>query len=438
MTQNSACVAIQQNIADLATSIAVCCEPRMFFDLLVEKNLVPYLSSVEIIDVQGISNHCKVSRLLSLVAVEPDAKENIFKLMDIVRDLGPSPTCIADKVLQDYRSLAQVCPNEETAISASNTKASCNKQKVRDNCATREAYKELEYQYSICILSIEKLFKQEKIPLSDLKTMWSHICNKKKHHKALRSKTIRDFVRIVSHDGRLPSLQYRSLEKLVVHFSPINGAKLIKDYKKKIKKYLKSQVSCGVQQLRVKVNLSFDKYDDILDLRTTLGKLFKFCPEEVALVSAEEGSIVLTYLVLSSVGVSINAWKFKEEDSDVLQKANIELISVEGQTVWDSAAQRDLSVGVIQPKPDMLTLTKSSSKDGRTRSYSGKRLVFRGDHEIPKVRSQKKCETIRQLLVTTCTILLLAVGVTFTAVADTIPTQWTRIGVGRWTMRIPF
>ncbi len=102
MTQNSACVAIQQNIADLATSIAVCCEPRMFFDLLVEKNLVPYLSSVEIIDVQGISNHCKVSRLLSLVAVEPDAKENIFKLMDIVRDLGPSPTCIADKVLQDY------------------------------------------------------------------------------------------------------------------------------------------------------------------------------------------------------------------------------------------------------------------------------------------------------------------------------------------------
>lgn len=43
MTQNSACVAIQQNIADLATSIAVCCEPRMFFDLLVEKTWSPTL-----------------------------------------------------------------------------------------------------------------------------------------------------------------------------------------------------------------------------------------------------------------------------------------------------------------------------------------------------------------------------------------------------------
>ncbi len=102
MTQNCACVAIQQNISELATLIAVCCEPRRFFDLLVEKNLVPYLSSVEIIDVQGSSNHGKVSRLLSLVAVEPDAKEKIFKLMDIVRDLGPSLTCMADKVLQDY------------------------------------------------------------------------------------------------------------------------------------------------------------------------------------------------------------------------------------------------------------------------------------------------------------------------------------------------
>ena len=164
--------------------------------------------------------------------------------------------------------------------------------------------------------------------------MWSHVCREKLNHDAVQSKTIPDFVRIVSHDGQLPSLHYQSLANLVIHFLPIDGKKLIKDYEKKIKQCLKSQVSRGVQQLKVKVNFSYDKYlkghdDEVLDLKITLGKLFKFPPEEVVLLSVKEGSIELTYLVPSWIATNIKAWNFKEE-SDVLQQASIESISIEG------------------------------------------------------------------------------------------------------------
>ena len=107
MTQSPISTALQRNIAQLAPAIAVSCTPRRFFDLLVQHELVPYLSAVERIEVQGVSDYDKVSQLLSIVAVKlsntQDAKVKVLQLMHIFKDLNPSLSDIAEKVVQDYR-----------------------------------------------------------------------------------------------------------------------------------------------------------------------------------------------------------------------------------------------------------------------------------------------------------------------------------------------
>lgn len=207
------------------------------------------------------------------------------------------------------------------------------RQNIRTNTESYKAYYKLRYQYGLFVISVQKLLQKERVSLNDLKTMWSHMSKYKLNHNSMQTNTVEDFMRLVSHDGELPSLQYQCLAELVITFSPSDGKKLVKDYEAKVKHCLRSQIHETVQQLLVKFDMSFEKFveesDDVMELKITLGKIFGFPAEDVVLVAINKGSVEITCLIPLSIGRSLQKWDFQKNTS-ALQQAKIISIFIDG------------------------------------------------------------------------------------------------------------
>lgn len=190
------------------------------------------------------------------------------------------------------------------------------------------AYRALRIAYGSFLIALSKKLKKKN--LDELKTVWSHICKEGLNNAAMNSNTVEEFIRIASHDGELPALCYQALSDLTISLLKTGGERLISEYERKIKQCLKSQVCQGVKQVKVKVDKHLTNETSIQDITNTLAKVFKFTSKEIVLLSVKKGCIELTYLVSTLIGAVLKEWKSVYEDSETLDRANIELISLEG------------------------------------------------------------------------------------------------------------
>ena len=103
---------IQSRVATLSRQLSTYCgSPRRLLDILSEGSLIPsYLEAVDKIDVHGVSDYDKVSRLLSCVIVRVDTssepEEVLLQFLHSIEAVGPP---MVDVTKEMHQMLKEYC-----------------------------------------------------------------------------------------------------------------------------------------------------------------------------------------------------------------------------------------------------------------------------------------------------------------------------------------
>ena len=111
---NSAARFIQNRVATLSRQLSTHCgSPRRLLDILSESSLIPsYLEAVDKIDVLGVSDYDKVSRLLSCVIMQVGSshkpEEVLFRFLHSLEAVGPSMVTVTKEMQKEYCSTGKI------------------------------------------------------------------------------------------------------------------------------------------------------------------------------------------------------------------------------------------------------------------------------------------------------------------------------------------